>query len=260
MLGKLVKYDLKWINKLMVIYYVVTLILCTLTRVFSNFTDSFFLNIVYLVLRWAAIGAFASTLINAVIRCWVRLQVNTYKDESYLTHTLPLSKMTMYNSKICSFIISLVISLIVVGICFLIGFMDNNILEFLRDVFRDKDLLFVVINLVVIVVLELIYMLFCGVIGILFGHSFNDGRVLKSVFIGFVLYFSVQFLLLGIIYAVGLLNTDLNALLLNNTTDIANPMGTLKGFVSLTVGVYLLFVCLMYLVGRYLFKRGVNVE
>ena len=29
-------------------------------------------------------------------------------------------------------------------------------------------------------------------------------------------------------YSVGLLSTDLNALLLNKTTDIINPMGTLE--------------------------------
>ena len=260
MLGKLVKYDLKWINKLLVIYYLITFTFCILTRIFSNFTDNFFLNIIYLVIRGIAIAGFANVLINCIIRCWARLHANTYKDESYLTHTLPVEKSTLYNSKICSFIISIIITLVVILICFLIGFMDNGVLEFIRDVFRDKDLIFVIINLVIIVLLELIYMLFCGIIGMLFGHRYNDGRIMKSVFVGFILYFSVQFILLGLIYSVGLLSTDLNALLLNKTTDIVNPMGTLKSFVSLVVGVYLLFISLMYLVGRLLYVKGVNVE
>ncbi len=260
MLGKLIKYDIKWINKVMVIYYLITFVFCVLTRVLSGFSDNFFLNIIFYAVRGMAIACFANVLINAIIRCWARLHTTTYKDESYLTHTLPVEKKTLYNSKIFSSIIILVMSLVVIIICFLIGFMNQGLAEFIRDIFRDKDLTFVIINLVIIVLLELIYMLFCGIIGMIFGHRYNDGRVIKSVFVGFILYFSVQFILLGLIYSVGLLSTDLNALLLNKTTDIINPMGTLKSFVLLVVGVYLLFISLMYLVGRLMYVRGVNVE
>lgn len=40
-----------------------------------------------------------SSLINGLMRSWVRFITNIYKDESYLTHTLTIEKKDIYLSK-----------------------------------------------------------------------------------------------------------------------------------------------------------------
>ena len=100
MLKKLIKYDLLWINKIMIIYFMISIIICTLTRIASLNTGTSIGNIIYQILKGVSISSIASVLINSVIRVWVRFRNSIYKDESYLTHTLPVSKCILYNSKI----------------------------------------------------------------------------------------------------------------------------------------------------------------
>ena len=50
---------------------------------------------------YAVIVAF-NIIINNVLRFWVRFRQTMYGDESYLTHTLPVEKNTLYASKMLS--------------------------------------------------------------------------------------------------------------------------------------------------------------
>ena len=56
------------------------------------------------------------------------------------------------------------------------------------------------------------YLVNAGFIGILIGHKSNNHKILKSVFIGILLYFMMQGLLLGIVYSIGLINADIYVL------------------------------------------------
>ena len=259
MLKKLMKYDLVWINKFMLIYFTISLIVCTITRISSYFTDSFIGNIIFLILRGCAISCFISCLINCVIRIWIRFKNNTYKDESYLTHTLPISKNTLYNSKIISGIISLLITLIVIVLCFLIVYLDKHMFNEIKNIFTNNDNIFIFLSLCLTVILEMIYMLYCGLIGLLIGHNSNNHRDLKSVFVGIALYFFIQLIILGIIYSIGLLNTDMNNLF--STTDIfTGNIKAVKLLVIIVNIVYIIFISGMYFIGKKIFNKGVNVE
>ena len=259
MLRKLVKYDLKWVNKLMVIYFSIALILSILTRISSLFTESFIGNIIYLVLRGCIISCFVSIIINCIIRIWVRFKISLYKDESYLTHTLPVSKCTLYNSKIISLLISLIISVIVIIICTLIAFLNTDMINFLKDLFSNKDITFIVISIIITSILEFIYMANCGIVGILIGHKKNNNKVFKSVFIGIALYFIVQLIILGLIYAIGLINSDINEMF-NNISNYSGDTANVKSLVVIVNSMYTLFIVLMYFIGRKIFKKGINVD
>ena len=174
MIKKLMKYDLIWINKFMLIYFSITGILTILTKLSELFNTSFVGNIIYLVLRGCLISAFASKLINCIIRIWVRFNNNLYKDESYLTHTLPVEKNTLYNSKIISFILSLLLSLIVIVICFIIVFLDNDLINIIKNITSTSDGIIIFIGIILIAILEFIYMMSCGLIGIILGNRTNN--------------------------------------------------------------------------------------
>ena len=92
MLGKLLKYDLKSIFKVLIIFYTLSMIFGLLTRVFFSFRNSLVLEILGEISQGAAISMMCSTLINNIMRMWVRFKTHFYGDESYLTHTLPVEK------------------------------------------------------------------------------------------------------------------------------------------------------------------------
>ena len=105
MLKKLIKYDLKWSFKVVSIFLGLGFAFAVLGKLFSLIENSTVFNIISLICNGTALSLIISGLINCIIRSWVRIITNLYKDESYLTHTLPISRETHYLSKIISFMI-----------------------------------------------------------------------------------------------------------------------------------------------------------
>ena len=126
MLRKLIKYDLLWINRTLIIFYILTFIFALLMRLGENLTDSVIGSLLRHILPGFVISAMASTLINAAIRVWVRFRQNCYKDEAYLTHTLPITRAQLFDSKVISSLISIVIAVAVVIAAFFIAFWNND--------------------------------------------------------------------------------------------------------------------------------------
>lgn len=87
MLKKLLKYDLKWILKVEYIWSVITIIFAILTRLTSLLNESVITSIIKSVLTSITITGMLNVLFNGIIRTWIRVRNNLYKDEAYLTHT-----------------------------------------------------------------------------------------------------------------------------------------------------------------------------
>ena len=258
MLKKLVKYDLKWINKLMVVYFVIAVIFSLLTRLTSLWTTSFAGNLLYQILRGFTISAYASCLITCAMRIWVRFRNNTYKDESYLTHTLPVENKTMYNSKIVSSLLSILLTLIVIIICFGIAFLNKDIINFLKETFSNKDFVFITISLLITFILEMVYMINCGLIGILLGHRSNNKRTAKSIIFGLLLYFLMQAIILVIIYAIGLFSTDIKVMF--DTVFNIDMVPSMKKLLIIVDSIYFIFIIGMYFIGKMIYNKGVDVD
>ena len=95
MLGKLVKYDFKWINKVMLIYYTIALILTIATKFVENILNTqqtMMIVIIDKILVGMLISCFFSIIVTCIMRIWTRFSKNTYCDESYLIHTLPVTE------------------------------------------------------------------------------------------------------------------------------------------------------------------------
>ena len=99
MLKKLLKYDLKSINIVLIVFYLLSIFFSLLTRIFLNIDNSFICNVIGQICNGTMIAMMFNIIINNMIRLWVRFKQNFYGDESYLTHTLPIPKKTLYLSK-----------------------------------------------------------------------------------------------------------------------------------------------------------------
>ena len=110
MLMKLLKYDLKYMIKNMAIFYILSIFFAITTRILFNMDQSVIINIIGQISVGCMFSMIASTLINTMMRSWVRFRNSLYKDESYLTHTLPVTKSELYNSKFIQTLIFFFIS------------------------------------------------------------------------------------------------------------------------------------------------------
>ena len=79
----------------------------------------------------------------------------------------------------------------------------------------------------------------------------------RSIVIGFILYFVLHGLTLGLIAFYGLFNPDVMNLL--NTTDMVN-IEAIKSVMYAGIGIYVVYIIILYFFGKKELNKGVNVE
>jgi len=259
MLRKLIKYDLLWINRVMVYYYALTIVLSVIMRISENFTGSAVGDLIYGILRGFVVAAFANVIINAAIRIWVRFTQNHYKDEAYLTHTLPTTKAQLFDSKIISALITTFIAVSVVIACFFIAFWNHDMYTYFHNLVEYGDAVPIIVGILVTSLLEILYIVSVGLFGIVVGHRSNNARMLRSIIIGMVLYFALQGVLLGVIYAMGSFDDSIKAMFSNNP-DNSLSLDSYRTLIIATDIIYALLNIGLYFTAKKIFKKGVNVE
>ena len=130
MLGKVMKYDFKWVCKPLLVFYILGLIFSVATRLMGNIQNSIVFTVITQICSGAAISMMASIVINSLMRCWVRFIRNIYKDESYLTHTLPVKNGTIFLSKVLTGIILMLLSFTIIFACIVIAYGTKANFEF----------------------------------------------------------------------------------------------------------------------------------
>lgn len=142
MLRKLMKYDLKEIFKSLVPVYVAGLLLAVISRLFDVLTNQWTAFQVPggFVLTFFIIAMIATPILTFIIGV-MRYYKTMVKDEGYLTHTLPVKKTTLINSKIISSVIATISSVVVVIIAIMIRVIGipgaNEVFEVLWLAFTD---------------------------------------------------------------------------------------------------------------------------
>jgi len=263
MLGKLLKYDLKWVYKLIIIFYFLAFIFSVIGRIFGQIENSLVFSIVSKISFGFAISMMVSSLINCLMRLWARFVRNIYKDESYLTHTLPVEKKDIFLSKVLSGILTIFTTMIVIVICLFICYYSKANMDALKNILEiaattyNTTVLNLLLLITVVIFLEIVYVLLIGYLGIILGHRSNKNKMLRSIVIGFVLYFIFQATTLGIIGIYGLFNKEVMNLI--NTTNMIN-IEAIKTVMYLGIAIYVVYSVISYFLGQIYFKKGVNVE
>ena len=263
MLKKLLKYDLKWIFKLLIIFYSIALIFAILTRIFLYVDNSTVFNIIGKICSGVTISFIFNILINNIIRCWARFIRNLYGDESYLTHTLPVNKKTIFISKFLTGIMTMFISVFVILIVLFVAYYSKENLEWLKTSLNLIATIYnsTVIKLLLIIFLvfflEMVFTIFAGYIGILLGHRSNNRRIIKSIIYGFITYMLTQTSTLIIMFICGLFNKDImNLFMTNNIVNI----DILKYIMYGAIVLYVIYIIIYYIIGLKLFKKGIDVD
>lgn len=263
MLRKLLKYDLKWTYKILIVFYIISIVFALLTRVLFTIENSFVLNIVAQICSGITISMFANILINNIMRLWARFVVNTYKDESYLTHTLPIEKQTIYTSRFLSTLITMFTSIFVIVVSMFIGYYSKENLQVVKSLLMpiaqmyDSTVLKLLLVAVFVVFLEMFFTIQIGYTGIILGHRKNNRKMPFSILFGFICYMITQGLILLVLFVLGFFNNDIMNMFITN--EIVS-VDIIKNVMWLAIGIYSLLIIIYYFINVKLLRKGVNVD
>ena len=263
MLNKLLKYDLKYMIKNMSVFYILAIFFSITTKIFFSLEESFMVKLLANISVGCMFSMVANILINTMMRSWVRFRDSIYKDEAYLTHTLPVTKDEIYNSKFIQTLIFYVISFIIVILCLFITYYtkDNwvTLTTFIKKITTGLNMgtwLFV-LGMLSVIFLEIFNAIQCGFLGIILGYKKNNGKVGFSVLFGFIAYLLSQSIVLFLTYVVALFDPGMMDLFkqepLMNTT-------ALKVLMILAIILYVLIILIMNILCRKKLNKGVNIE
>lgn len=263
MLNKLLKYDLKYMLKNMSIFYILAILFAIATRILFSLNQTTIINLIGQICVGCMFSMLASILINVIMRSWVRFIDSVYKDESYLTHTLPVTKKEIYNSKFIQTLIFFIVSFIVILVSLLIAYyteerwiMIKELVNSLSTSLNVNTTLFI-IGILAVLFLEIFNVIQSGFLGIILGHKKNNNKILFSVIFGFASYMISQFIVIIIIFIIGLFNTSIMELFKSNML-ISNDI--IKLLITLAIISYLSVITLMNIVCKIEFNKGVNIE
>ena len=263
MLTKLLKYDLKYMIKNMIVFYILALFFAIVSRILSLFNQTAIVNILYNISIGCMISMAANILINTMLRSWVGFRDSLYKDESYLTHTLPVTKNNIYNSKFLQTLIFFVIGFAVVILCLFITYYTKERWEVLKEFINGitvglniNTFLFVT-GMLLVIFLEIFNAIQCGFLGIILGYRKNNGKLGYSVFFGFLAYLLSQSMVLLLVFIFGLFNSDIMNLFKSN---VVFTNTSFKLLIFLSIILYVVIISLMNILCKKVLNKGVNIE
>lgn len=262
MLKKLLKYDLKWCFKPLVVFYLLACIFAILVRVIESFDQSLFLLIMDKICCGALIAMVINIIINCFMRNWARFIKNIYKDESYLTHTLPIARSQIYLSKVLTAIITLLTSFIVIVGVLAISSLNADTWAFLKNTLEQSAIYFntsiiaLVMTFICTVFFQFLYMIMSGIVGIIIGHKSNNLRIVKSILLGFAIYYILSSLSIGIVFISGLISPDIMTMF----TEVVISSNVIKTVLIIITVSYAIYNIVLFIIGNKMLNKGVNVD
>lgn len=279
MLGKLIKYDLKFILKSVSIYIVI-LLLCAIFFNITSYDKScklvndmsvcneppIFLAIFHTVFWNAIFAVIIGLFLNAAIRTWARFKINFFNDESYLTHTLPVSNTTLWAAKFLSAVIVTIIVIAAIAASFGILQLtsDGQLLTANFGIGKPQLSSSFYLIYLLTVFTQLLYSVMCGFTGITISNKTGSRSGLRAVICGFAVYLLGVFIMFGCFLIWGMFDSGIHAMIFGVEPSAAayEVFNQDFMFMALTgVGViYTVLIAALYFVNQKLLNRGVDID
>ena len=263
MLNKLLKYDLKYMIKNMSVFYILTIFFSIITGIISYVDQSVIVSIISKISVGCMFAMMANIVINTMMRSWVRFRDSIYKDESYLTHTLPVTKQSIYNSKFIQALIFFIIGFLIIILGLFIAYYTKDRWILLKDYINSITIglnfntaLFI-ISMIAIIFLEIFNAIQCGFLGIILGHKNNNAKLAYSIFFGFIAYLLSQSIVLLSVFVYGLFDSTVMDLFKSKILVNANSF---KLLMILSIIIYLIIIWIISIICKKELNKGVNVE
>ena len=245
MLGKVLKYDLKALCRYLIPLYAVLFGLGIMIRLLGFFDNVSIIAIICgLMIVALVVLSCLSFVLNGIFSVKYYLE-NLFKDEGYLTHTLPVKKGTLLFSKVLASLVTFSMTALVLIISLIVAFYQKGLFV---DVVKVLNL-----SIYGMIVYEfLLFMIVYGIIGyvatilmvyaaIAIGYSRSSNKLVSSVVWGLIFYFVMEFLYLGLLGIIMIINPTFISNLDNSVfmmKDLITFFSIFMVFTALIGGVY----------------------
>lgn len=269
MLGKLFKYNMKSVSKLLLLLHGVLLFLTLAMSLYmptlmslggenQKMTAGHFLIMLGFCLYFLSIFAI---LFGTYILLAIRFYRNMFTDEGYLTHTLPVKSGTLLFSHILSTTLWMAISFVVSALCVAILAVSGAGIDGIGSFFAEMAAFYQASPVTVIACLLLF-----GLIGALasaamihlcicVGSLFPSHKVIASVVAYLAIYIFVEILVILIM----ILSPGMVELMLDQTQYAYPPAALLKLFLHTGI-LSLIFSILAWIACHIIISRHLNME
>lgn len=210
------------------------------------------------------VGCFG-LLIYTVVICIMRYVKSLFRDQGYLTHTLPVNKHQLLLSQILADVLMELISVVLVGLCVLIAYFDmkfakvivDAVSQMFNEVFTVEEFwkLFsgTIVLLIFISIFGTLQSLFIIYTGVAIGHAFSKNKGILSI----VFCIAINY---GLSMITGIIN-----LIIGTVVDFATiTTDQVVGVINLYLGISLaesIIICVgAYFLDIYLLKNRLNLE
>ena len=261
MIKKLVKYDIMKMSRILVYIYVVALAFAIITRLINIGNSIQIIDIIGKVFA----GITYSVIINILINNFVHILnvfINSfYKDESYLTHTLPVTKGQLLASKIISALVVTLVSFLVSVVAILIIHYSSTMfdtLAFLIEMavsgFNMSATLFVVI-VSILLFLQLFCITLMTFTAVVKANRYNSNRILKGLIWFCIYYFGASIITLLVAVTIFAITGNIGQVFASQLSQFS--------FLTLmwvAVVMYLIYSVFYTFICYRLFNKGVNID
>lgn len=263
MLGKLFKYDFKNLLRQMIPFYVVISVIAVFFAISHYLPASGFKSLILDYLFQPIMTAvICSVIFNAIIRAWIRYKQNLYGDESYLIHTLPVTKTDIFASKILSSSLIIVLSIAVSLAALLLANASGDLIVRVIDAIDSISALTGTSSVVwgitaaMLILLEIITVMCAGFFGYTVGFRFEDKKLLKGFIFGGLAWGASQAIVLGCMLGTSIFCPATMVFFTNGAVD--TKIIPILMYAS-GIGYFISAALQYYLASKFL-RSGVNVE
>ncbi len=255
------KYDIKKMMRILVYIYAISLGLAVITRLINIGKDIQAIAIVGHIFAGLTYSAVGSVIINTFVHILRVFTVGFYRDESYLTHTLPVKKEKLLLSKYLSSIIVIISSVVVSALSLLIVLYSDNLFNFIK---QSLEVVVAGFNMsvggfltliVCIVFAQICAMMSMAFAAIVKANTYNHKRIMKGLIWFAVFYFGSTIVTLLTAVMVFAISGNLSELIASQMSNSAFMTILILGLV-----LYFVYAIVFYIATDNMFKKGVNVD
>ena len=261
MLSKLLKNDLKKNMRWMWILFVSTIAVAGITRGCKELGENIaFFKVIGIFFDSVFYALAVNVILQPFLRNFLNFTKSFYSDESYLTHTLPVTKTQLINSKYLTALIEIVSGFACLVLSLLIMFASptmDDVLNMLIStiVLGEISVFFTIVLFVALVIVE--FLMFISIIyfSIVVAYRAKEKRVLKTFLITAALSLAAL-AVLAVVMLVVLLANGVNI----SASTLLLPKSAFISVLITGIVVYLGVAILFYFLAKHEFNKGVNVD
>jgi len=255
------KYDIKKMSKILIYFYIITIALAGITRLIHLGSHIQAIYILEQVFAGCVYAGIANIIINTFIHIISTFRLSFYRDESYLTHTLPIHKNKLLLSKYLSALLVVLVSILVSFMSLFIMFYSPEFMTTLQALLSTVVSGFTIpTGVMVALIIAIIFVEICCFISIAFtsviqGHAENDKKGLKSIICFVAYYFGTMIVTVITAVIVFAISGNIDQLF---ATTLTQPAFLTLLIIALVC--YIGYTIAFYFLSRHLFNKGVNVD